>query len=337
MKAQKCNPQAPAEIARACGVIRRTDVKQLIGVDLGGTSLRAARMDTGGHILQHHSVATAATAGPEAVAAQIVALVEQVMGDISRSDIQGVGIGSPGPLDPFEGVVFRAPNLKGWVDVPLRAMLEKGIGLPVVLGNDGNAAALGEWHMGSGKGCRDFIYIGLGTGIGGGIITNGQLLLGRKGAGGEVGHIQIEGSGPVCGCGQVGCWEAFASGVNFARWATETLQSQPESALYAQATAGKVTPADIFAAAVQGDAPALDCVRREGEYIGRGLVSLLHLFSPERIALGGGVMAGAALLEPHVRRVIETQAMEPFRDVEIVYAHHGEHAGVIGAAALLLS
>jgi len=306
-------------------------------VDLGGTRLRAVRIDHEGHVLQHRSVATAATAGPEAVISQIVALVEQVMDGVSRADIEGIGVGSPGPLDPFKGVVLRAPNLHGWVDVPLRAMLQERTGLPVLLNNDGNVAALGEWHLGSGRGCRDFIYVGVGTGIGGGIIVSGRLLLGRKGMAGEVGHMKVQLDGPVCSCGKAGCWEALASGVALARFAQEALRAGRPSSLHDRAATQPVTAGDIFAAAAEGDALALDLLQQEGTYLGRGLVSLLHLFSPDRIALGGGVAQGMAWLEPHIRSVIETQAMPPFRDVPVEYAHLGDRVGVIGAATLLLT
>lgn len=312
-------------------------MKQLIGVDLGGTRLRAVRLDSTGHIFQHGSVATAATAGPEEVIAQMVSLVEQVIGDVNHAEILGIGVGSPGPLDPFEGMVLHAPTLQGWVNVPLRAILQERTGLPVVLNNDANAAALGEWYFGSGQGCQDFIYVTVSTGIGGGIIANGQLLLGRKGMAGEIGHMQIQPDGPVCSCGQIGCWESLASGTALARFAVQELQKGSPSLLHDSATKGPVTAADVFSAAAQGDALAQDLLRREGELLGRGLVNLLHLFSPERITLGGGVAQGMVWLEPHIHRVIAARSMPCYRDVPLQYAHHAEQAGVIGAATLLLA
>ncbi len=309
----------------------------MIGVDLGGTRLRAVRIDTAGHIFQHRSVATAATAGPEEVISQIASLVEQVIGDASRAEILGIGVGSPGPLDPFEGVVLHAPTLQGWVNVPLRAILQERIGLPVILNNDANAAALGEWYFGSGQGCQDFVYVTVSTGIGGGIIANGQLLLGRKGMAGEIGHMQIQPDGPVCSCGQTGCWESLASGTALARFAVQALQRESPSLLRDRATKGPVTAAHVVAAATQGDELAQDLLRREGEFLGMGLVNLLHLFSPERITLGGGVAQGMAWLEPHIHRVIAARAMSSYRDVPIQYAQLGDQAGVIGAATLLLA
>lgn len=309
----------------------------MIGVDLGGTRLRAVRIDTAGHIFQHRSVATAATAGPEEVISQIASLVEQVIGDASRAEILGIGVGSPGPLDPFEGVVLHAPTLQGWVNVPLRAILQERTGLPVILKNDANAAALGEWYFGSGQGCQDFVYVTVSTGIGGGIIANGQLLLGRKGMAGEIGHMQIQPDGPVCSCGQTGCWESLASGTALAHFAAQALQEESPSLLHDRATKGSVTAADVFTAATQGDELAQDLLRREGEFLGMGLVNLLHLFSPERITLGGGVAQGMAWLEPHIHRIIAARAMSSYRDVPIQYAQLRDQAGVIGAATLLFA
>ena len=312
-------------------------MKHLIGVDLGGTRLRAVRMDTTGHIFQHRSVATAATAGPEEVISQVVSLVEQVIGDVSLADILGIGVGSPGPTDPFAGIVLHALTLQGWVNVPLRALLEDQTGLPVILHNDAHAAALGEWYFGSGQGCQDFVYVTVSTGIGGGIIANGQLLLGRKGLAGEIGHMQIQSDGPVCSCGQTGCWESLASGTALARFAVQALQRKSPSLLHDSATKGPLTAAQVVAAATQGDEMAQDLLRREGEFLGMGLVNLLHLFSPERITLGGGVAQAMAWLEPHMHRIIAARALPSYRDVPIHYAHLGDQAGVIGAATRLLA
>lgn len=312
-------------------------MKQMIGVDLGGTRLRAVRIDTAGHVSLHRSVATAATGGPEEVISQIESLVKQVIGTASRAEILGIGVGSPGPLDPFEGVVLHAPTLQGWVNVPLRAILQERTGLPVIINNDANAAALGEWYFGSGQGCQDFVYVTVSTGIGGGIIANGQLLLGRKGMAGEVGHMQIQPDGPVCSCGNTGCWESLASGTALARFAAQALQRESRSLLHDRATSEPLTGEHVVAAAAQGDEVAQALLRREGEFLGMGLVNLLHLFSPERITLGGGVAQGMVWLEPHIRRIIAARAMPSYRDVPIQYAQLGDQAGVIGAATLLFA
>ena len=175
-----------------------------VGVDLGGTQLRVALVDREGRIHVHRSVSTASASGPAAVITQIESLVHEVTAGVDSAEMVGVGIGSPGPLDPFTGVVLDAANLRGWVDVPLRDILRDRLALPVELNNDGNVATLGEWRFGSGRHCRDFICITVGTGIGGGVISGGRLLLGRMGMAGEVGHMIVAEDGPRCECGNNG-------------------------------------------------------------------------------------------------------------------------------------
>ena len=311
----------------------------VIGVDLGGTQLRAIRIDHTGQVYAYKRTDTAAASGVAAVIAQIKDLIAAVIGDVSYAEIDGIGVGAPGPLDPFEGVVLDAPNLPGWDNVPLRAILSEHTGLPVRLGNDANAAALGEWRFGSGRGCQNFIYVTISTGIGGGVITEGQLLLGRKGIGGEVGHMTIQVDGPLCGCGNYGCWEIMASGTALGRFATAALAAETgagRSSLIAElAGDGPVEGRHVAQAAERGDDLAQTIIRREGEMIGVGMVNLMHLYSPERIALGGGVSKSMALLEPHMRRVIAERAMQPYRDTIVDLAQLGDNVGVIGAAALM--
>jgi len=294
-------------------------------------------VDREGKVHAHRFVATAATNGPEAVIGQIERLVGAVMEDVGRAEILGLGVGAPGPVDPVAGIVLSAPSLHGWIDVPLRAILRERSGLPVAVHNDGNVAVLGEWRFGSGRGCRDFVYITVSTGIGGGIMADGRLLLGRKGMAGEIGHMIVAEHGPRCSCGNRGCWEAVASGTALSRAAGTALASGRRSSILALAAGEPIAGRHVMAAAAEGDEVALDLVRREGELLGLGLVGLLHLFSPERIALGGGVMHGLALLEPHIRHVVSERAMPAYRDVPICAAQLGDAAGVIGAAALMLA
>ena len=308
----------------------------VIGVDLGGTQLRAVLIDRAGTILAYERTDTAAAAGPAGVIAQIVQLVDRVSAKVERASILGLGIGVPGPLDPFTGIVMEAPNLDGWVNVPLRELLEAQTGLRVTIGNDANAAALGEWRFGSGRGCRDFIYVTISTGIGGGVITNNALLLGHKGIAGEVGHMTIQTDGPLCGCGNWGCWEALASGTALARAADVALERGHASLITEIAAGAPIDGGHIAQAAERGDSLAQTLMRREGDLIGVGIVNLLHLYAPERIALGGGVTKSMALLEPHMRRTIAERAMPPYRDVVIELATLGDNVGVLGAAALVL-
>jgi glucokinase len=308
----------------------------VIGIDLGGTQVRAIRCDPRGTILAHARADTAATEGPRAVVHQIVQLIEQVRGDVPNEMVLGIGVGTPGPVDGRTGVIYEAPNLKGWIDVPLKQMLHDATGLPVVVGNDANVAALGEWHFGSGHGTNDFIYVTISTGIGGGVIADRNLLLGRKGIAGEVGHVVVQVDGPRCGCGNLGCWEALASGTALARRATEAIEAGEPTILRGAYAEGSISAVHVALAAAANDPLASRLMEREGELIGIGLANLLHLFSPEVIALGGGVMKSADRLLPAIHRMIAEYAMSPYQDARIELATLGDRTGVLGAAALIL-
>ena len=307
-----------------------------VGIDLGGTQIRAVRLDRDGRIHAHRRIATAATSGPQVVIGQIEQLIAAMVDTLDPAELIGVGVASTGPVDLRAGIALQAPTIAGWFNVPLKALLEERTGLRVELQNDANMAALGEWHFGSGRGCEHFVYVTISTGIGGGVIVDNRLLLGRNGMAGEVGHMTILPEGPVCCCGNHGCWEALASGTALAQFAAEALADGQPSLIRDIAAGAPVRGAHVAAAAERGDPLALMLMRREGEWIGIGVANLLHMYSPERVALGGGVSQNMALLEPYIRRTIAERAMPPFRDVTICAAQLGDDAGVIGAAALLL-
>lgn len=311
-------------------------MSHVIGVDLGGTQLRAILTDQTGEIFAYQRTDTAGELGPTGVIAQIERLITEVRGDLPLEEIEGIGVGTPGPVEPRAGIVLEAPNLPGWASVPLKHILTERTGCRVEVGNDANVAAMGEWRFGSGKGTQHFIYVTISTGIGGGVITDGRLLLGHKGIAGEVGHMTIQTDGPLCGCGNYGCWEALASGTALARAAEIALERGRPSLIADLAGSNPIQGAHIAVAAEQGDELALRLLQHEGEYIGIGLVNLLHLYAPERIALGGGVTKSMALLEPHSRRVIDERAMPPYRSTPIELAILRDNVGVLGAAALVL-
>jgi glucokinase len=310
-------------------------MKWLIGVDLGGTQLRVIRTDHRGKIHAQERVPTAAADGPTAVVEQIEALINAVTSAIDRAAITGVGVGAPGPVDPVAGVVLETPNLQGWRNVPLRALLEERITLPVTIGNDANAAALGEWLFGSGQGLHHFVYVTISTGIGGGVIMHDQLLLGRNGGANEIGHMTIQRDGPVCGCGNVGCWEALASGTALARAATLALNRGRDSLIPQLADAEPIKAQHVAAAARRADPLAQRLIAQAGELIGIGMVNLLHIYAPERIAVGGGMAKDWDLFAPHVRRIVVEDAMPPYRTTPIEPARLGGNVGVLGAAALV--
>ena len=311
-------------------------MKYSIGVDLGGTQIRAVRLDRDGQILAHQRVATASTSGPQVVIGQIEQLIAAMVDGLAPEEITGAGVASPGPVDLRTGIALQAPTIAGWFNIPLKALLEERTGLHIELQNDANMAALGEWRFGSGRGCADFAYVTISTGIGGGIIANNALLLGRNGMAGEVGHMTLVPDGPACSCGSQGCWEALASGTALAQFAAEALASGQPSLIREIAAGEPVRGAHIAAAAERGDPLALSLMQREGEWIGIGVANMLLVYSPERVAIGGGVSQNMALLAPHIRRTVNQRVMPPFREVPIAAAQLGDNAGVIGAAASLM-
>lgn len=305
-----------------------------IALDLGGTQARGALVDAQGSVLRRAHTQTAAASGPEAIVAQLQALVESVARDTAPERIRGVGVCSPGPLDTVSGTALGVPTIAGFADLPLRRMLEDRFHLPVQLENDGIAAALGEWRFGAGRGYDNVLYVTVSTGIGAGVITDGRVLRGRRGLAGHAGHMTIVRDGELCSCGNRGCWEAYGSGPAFARRARRRAAVGRGSALNAQADA--LQAADIFAAAAAGDALACDLVADEADILGVGLASLLHLFSPDVVVIGGGMSAAFAALEPGIRARLDAAAMRAFRDIDVVPAALGDNSGLIGAAALVL-
>jgi len=309
----------------------------LIGVDLGGTRIRALLADGEAKILRRASTLTRATEGREAVIRRIYDMVRAVVGDIPWHQIRGIGIGAAGSVDPSAGLVVASPNLPGWLDVPLRDLVGRTFGLPVHLGNDANLAALAEHTYGAGVGVDDLIYVTISTGIGGGIIANGQLLVGARGLAGEIGHQTIVEDGPLCGCGNRGHLEALASGPAIARMAREQVaQGQGEFILQLAGGAIEVIDAKLVGqAAAKGDQTAQAIIRRAATYVGIGLANLCNILNPEMIILGGGVSRIGDLLFDTVRKTVAQRAMPGAGCVSIVPAALGDDVVLLGAIALI--
>lgn len=307
-----------------------------LAVDLGGTDLRAAVVEATGRVAAFASTPTDAKGGPDAVIAQMVALLEQVRAETPDADIIGLGVGAPGPLDPEAGIVVDAPTLVGWRNVPLAAILSERLGCAARLENDANAAALGEWRFGAGQGTQSMVFVTVSTGIGGGVIVDGHLLHGRRGLAGEIGHMTISERPVRCACGGVGCWEAFASGTALAREASQLAASGGASEIERLAGPNPITGRHVAEAARQGDGPALKLLDEEARWLGVGLANLLHLYSPERVILGGGVGSLLPTMQERIRHTIGERAMAAFRDVPVVQAALGRNAGLVGAASLML-
>lgn len=308
----------------------------LIAIDLGGTSIRAARFAPGGPPpLAHVKTATLASEGPEAVIGRILHSIHQVA-PAGTADLR-VGVGAPGPLDPRRGVILEAPNLPGWVNLPLRDILQERLGCPVAVGNDANLAALAEWRFGAGRGTQDMLYLTISTGIGGGVIIDGRLLIGHRGLATELGHMTVDRDGPPCSCGHKGHLEALASGPAIARRAQELIERGNPSRLAAPLHAGvPLTAEAVGEAALAGDPLARQVLDEAGEAIGLHLASLMHAFDPEVIVLGGGVMRVGPLLRDAIERSLRSHILHPayLQDLRLIPAALGDDVGLVGAMVL---
>jgi len=309
---------------------------QIIAVDFGGTNIRAAYFPAAEPPpKKQRKSPTHASEGPEAVIAR---LIEAIQGMIPKKhDALRIGVASPGPLDPVRGIIYKAVNLPGWVNIPLKEKLETYFGCSVEVGNDANLAALGEWRFGAGRDTNNLVYLTISTGIGGGVIVDGRLLLGNQGLGAEVGHITVIPDGPVCGCGQRGHLEAVAAGPAIARHAMELLEAGRSSILKEKlGTTEPLTSKDVGKAAHQGDSLAIEIVEYTGEIIGRAMADLAHLFNPEIFILGGGVSQIGPLLFESIEHTLRSHVMDSayVKDHCVLPAALGDDAGLIGAMVL---
>lgn len=309
-------------------------MEAVIAVDFGATNLRAALVQRDGTLLAHHHLATGAQDGVIPVIERIARLVEQVARETQIDRSVPVGVVAPGPLEPATGIVLFAPNLVGWRQIPLRKLLEERLERRVVLGNDGNGAALGEVLFGAAKGCRHLIHIMLGTGVGGGIISHGQLIEGVRGLGTEVGHTPVDPNGPRCHCGGIGCIEAFIGGWALARDAEALLRSGRSDYLRELVGEEPVTAAHLVAAAQAGDEVALAVLQHAAKALAVGLACLVNVFNPELIVIGGGVAQAGDLIVQPIRQWLPVYAIPYLAErVEIRPSALGENTGLYGAAA----
>lgn len=311
----------------------------IVAVDLGGTHFRIMLATRDGRRLKGTRKHTRADEGASAVLDRLVARVRELLAGQSPSRVLGVGVAAPGPIDPWSGVIHSPPNLPGWDRLRLRDILQDRLGLPVWAGNDANLAALGEHRFGCGKGVDDLVYLTISTGIGGGIISRGALLLGHHGLAAEVGHLVLEPEGPLCGCGQHGCLEAVAAGPAIAREAGARIAGGEPSVLrdLLAESSGPLTAQLVVRAARQGDRVAGEVVRRAAVYVGMGVAALVYLFDPALVVIGGGVSNAGDLLFGPLRETVRRRTMPVYHDcVQIVPASLGDDVGLWGAVALVL-
>ena len=319
----------------------------VLGIDLGGTKILSAVFDDSGQIRSRHYSLTPAAEGPDAVIEAILESSRIVVKAASMeiADLLAVGLAAPGLISAQKGIVHTSPNLPGWKDLPLGHIVEKALGKPVFLINDAHAAAVGELHFGAGRGCHHFIYITISTGIGGGLILNGDIYEGSGGFGGEIGHMVIDDDGPLCSCGNRGCWEMMASGKAMEREARRCIESGAKTNILSFCLSERsegpqslpidcITAKTIHAAALAGDVLALELISRNAYYLGVGLANIINIFNPERIVIGGGLAnMGDMLLKPAIEEAGRRAFKQMFQTVRFVTAELGGDSGVIGAAA----
>jgi glucokinase len=304
----------------------------VIGVDLGGTKLLAGTVDA--ELRVHHRAYRLSR--PDAVVETIVEAVEEAR-EAARGEVRAVGVGVPCLIEPRSGVVM-ACNHFALVDVPLRDLLAERIGLPVVVDNDATAALVAEWRYGAGRGSSNVLILTIGTGVGGGMVVDGRILRGLSGAAGELGHVVIDENGPPCpgNCPSHGCLEAFVSGPALAREGRARAERSPDSGLGVALAAGReITGPLVTELAHDGDEEARGAVALLGRHLGVGITSLVNVFNPEVVVVGGALVAAGDLLLGPARAVVAERALVPARDqVRIVPARFGDESGMLGAAAL---
>jgi glucokinase len=314
-----------------------TGKRRVVGVDLGGTNLRAAVICSNGSMEHRQSVPTEAQDGPDKVVQRIAELVSRVAdaGGLDGSAV--VGVAAPGPLNPRTGIVHFTPNLPGWLNFPLRNALSERTGLEVIIENDANCAVVGEARFGAAKGAKDVIYLGLGTGVGGGVIAGGELVSGVSGLGGELGHVCVSIDGPRCTCGGVGCLEAYVSGWAIAREGELVAVTSDGAALRDACGGEALTARAVIKAAGIGDPAATTILERAGRALAAAMGSFINTFNPEMVVIGGGLGIGDSRILSAAREALPSYSFRAQREeAQIVIAKLGDDSGLFGAGALAL-
>jgi glucokinase len=307
-----------------------------IGIDLGGTNLKAGICDAQGVLTTQHTVETQADLGFEHVFARMVRMVDELMtlAQLAPDDVAGIGVGAPGPLSRAEGIIHNAPNLPGWVHIPLRDRLAAAIGLPVTLENDANAAAFGEFVAGAGRDSRNLVMLTLGTGVGSGIVLDGRVWHGADDSAGEMGHTILVPGGRPCPCGQNGCFERYCSASAIATRLVEAVEAGQDSILAADIRTGRaIDAANVERAKAAGDPLAVRIWDETCYYLALGCITLERLLVPDLIVLAGGLIgAGDRLLVPVQENYAKLRWKLTPQVTRIALSTLGGEAGVIGAA-----
>jgi glucokinase len=312
-----------------------TNSNLIAGIDIGGTKIALALGTTEGELISRRRFPTRAEIGPTHILERVFQEIEDMLCE-TRAELAGAGIGCAGPLDLERGLVMSPPNLPGWDEFPLAELVQERLRVPVLLDNDANAAALGEYERGAGRGLHDMVYMTISTGIGGGVIVGGKLIRGTAGGAGEVGHLTVLPSGPECGCGARGCLETLCSGTAIARRARELIAQGAMSLMSSMVVDPREVTAETVAIAAQrGDTLAREIWDESIYYLSIGVGNIISVLAPEAIIIGGGVSSsGERLLGPLRRMVAERVHMLPIEKIKIVRAALGEDSGLHGALAL---
>ena len=308
--------------------------RSILAIDLGGTQIRAAHVSPDLVVSCRRAVETRDEEGVQAVIDRICSAALAVREDAKRAglaDPVGIGISSPGPLDPWKGIVIAPPNLAGWRDIPLAAHVEEAVGLPTYLERDTNAAVMGEWRYGAAQGADDVVYVTVSTGIGGGVVVDGRPLIGKDGTAGEIGHITVDIDGPLCGDGQPGHAEAIGSGRAIAREGRALLKSGDAPGLAALAADAEVDAELVARAADEGDEACRSVLDRAWVAIGAMCAGLVNTLNPEVIVLGGSIGCNRPELPSAIRAEIDRRAFPaPARRVRVEMTQFAGDVSLIG-------
>ncbi len=302
--------------------------KTFIVADVGGTHIRTACFPVDSQ--KPALIKRIHTQGQGAPHERLINLIAEMA---SGSEVAAITVAAPGPLDPFKGIVYEAPNIPGWTNLPLKKLLQDRFNVPVEIGNDANLAALGEWRYGAGVGHHHLVYITVSTGIGGGVIIDDKMLLGVHGLAAELGHVTVIPDGPLCSCGQRGHLEAVSSGPALARWVEQELEQGIPSSLHSHRP---ISAKEVSKAATDGDELAKASLARSATYLGVAVADYLHIFNPTMVIIGGGVsQSGEAFLAPLRAAMQEHVMSDKYLDnLTLTTAALGDDVGLMGALAL---
>lgn len=307
----------------------------VFGVDVGGTTVKMGLFNKDGEVIDKWEIPTRTENHGENILPDVAASIKEKMAQksIAKEDVEGVGIGTPGPVEK-NGVVHQAVNL-GWPEMNMKEELTALLdGMRVEGGNDANVAALGEMWKGGGQGHKNLVAVTLGTGVGGGIIINGEIMTGATGSGGEIGHIHVEDNETeACNCGNFGCLEEYASATGITRLANRALQASDKDSVLRN---GEVSAKTVFDAVKVGDELAIEVAKQFGEYLGKALGVIAAIVNPEIFVIGGGVSKAGDILFDYIRPPFERTAFHGSRNVIFALATLGNDAGIYGAARMLL-